>query len=197
MKKLFGSAVDPQGRVSAPVSRRGFLKASVVLTGVLAKGSILAAFAPSRAWALEAKALDKRQAGALLIMAQRLYPHRDLPDAVYALLVKDVDAACSDAGVRKMVGAGIDTLDEKAGGNWAAATQAQQLAVLQGMQADPFFQKVRGQCITSIYDNQMAYKHFGYEGETWTKGGYIKRGFDDLTWLPDPPESASPPPYTA
>ncbi len=197
MKKLFDSTVEPQGRVPRPGSRRRFLKAGVVLTGTLAGGSILAAFAPSRSWALEAKALDKRQAEALLIMAKRLYPHQSLPDAVYALLVKDIDAACSDAGVRKMVEAGVDALDEKAGGNWAAAPQARQLAALREMQADPFFQKVRGQCITSIYDNQMAYKHFGYEGETWSKGGYIKRGFDDLTWLPDPPESASPPPYAA
>ena len=34
---------------------------------------------------------------------------------------------------------------------------------------------------------------FGYEGEAFEYGGYIERGFDDLGWLPDPPEDASPP----
>jgi hypothetical protein len=24
---------------------------------------------------------------------------------------------------------------------------------------------------------------FGYEGESASKGGYISRGFDDITWL--------------
>jgi hypothetical protein len=24
---------------------------------------------------------------------------------------------------------------------------------------------------------------FGYEGESYTKGGYINRGFDDITWI--------------
>ncbi len=28
-------------------------------------------------------------------------------------------------------------------------------------------------------------------------GGYLKHGFDDLKWLPDPPESASPKPAGA
>ncbi len=178
-------------------SRRAFLKGAIVLTGTLSAGTLLAALAPSRVWALEAQVLDKDQAQALLLMARRLYPHKDLPDAVYALLVKDIDEACADPAVRDMVVAGIKTLNQKAGGNWAAASAQQQLTVLESMQADPFFQKVRGQCVTALYDNQMAYKHFGYEGESWSKGGYIKRGFNDLTWLPDPPASASPPPFGA
>ncbi|MFV0284684.1 MAG: tat (twin-arginine translocation) pathway signal sequence [Castellaniella sp.] len=178
-------------------SRRNFLKGTVVLTGTLATGTLLAALAPSRTWALEAQVLDKKQAQDLLLMAKRLYPHKDLPDAVYALLVKDIDAACSDKAVHDMVTAGIKALNKNAEGNWAAATPKRQVAILQAMSTDPFFKKVRGQCITSIYDNQMAYKHFGYEGEIWTKGGYLKRGFNDLTWLPDPPESASPPPFDA
>jgi hypothetical protein len=24
---------------------------------------------------------------------------------------------------------------------------------------------------------------FGYEGESYSKGGYIKRGFDDIDWI--------------
>ncbi len=178
-------------------SRREFLKGTIVLAGTLSAGTLLAALAPSRTWALEARVLDQKQAQALLLMARRLYPHKDLPDAVYALLVKDIDEACSDAAVRELVFTGIESLDRRAGGNWAAADPQRQTAILEGMSADPFFQKIRGQCITSIYDNQMAYKHFGYEGETWSKGGYIKRGFNDLSWLPDPPAAASPPPFDA
>ncbi|GAA0228212.1 hypothetical protein GCM10009125_16570 [Castellaniella daejeonensis] len=178
-------------------SRREFLKGTIVLAGTLSAGTLLAALAPSRTWALEAQVLDKDQARDLLLMARRLYPHDDLPDAVYALLVKDIDTACRDAAVRDLVRSGIASLNRAAGGNWASAPTQRQLAILEAMRTDPFFQKIRGQCVTSIYDNQMAYKHFGYEGETWSKGGYIKRGFNDLTWLPDPPASASPPPFDA
>jgi hypothetical protein len=176
-------------------SRRSFLKGAVVLTGVLSSGTLLAALAPSRAWALEVQRLDQHQAETLLVMARRLYPHKDLPDAVYALLVKDIDQACGDPAVHALIRDGIAALDQRSNGKWRTASEERQLAVLKSMQADPFFQKVRGQCITSIYDNQMAYQHFGYQGETWSKGGYIKRGFNDLTWLPDPPPSASPPSF--
>jgi len=54
---------------------------------------------------------------------------------------------------------------------------------------------VRGQCITSLYDNDMAYKVFGYPGASFDKGGYITRGFQDLKWLPAPSAEASPAPY--
>jgi hypothetical protein len=54
-------------------------------------------------------------------------------------------------------------------------------------------QRVRAQCITSLYNNDMAFAHFGYEGEAFSKGGYVHRGFNDLTWLPNPPTDASPP----
>jgi hypothetical protein len=37
------------------------------------------------------------------------------------------------------------------------------------------------------------WRHFGYEGASAQHGGYINRGFDDLNWLPDPDDQASPP----
>ena len=44
-----------------------------------------------------------------------------------------------------------------------------------------------------LYNNPQVWQAFGYEGEAFEYGGYIERGFDDLGWLPDPPEDASPP----
>lgn len=174
-------------------SRRKFLKGSVVLTGLLSSGSILASFAPTRAWALEATELNASQAEVLLSLAKRLYPHATLPDAVYAILVKDIDEQCAaDKTTKLMVLSGIFDLNTQAGGSWVDASAEKQLGILTGMNSDPFFQKIRGQCIHSIYDNQMAFKHFGYQGESFSKGGYLLRGFDDLTWLPNPPEEASP-----
>ena len=62
-------------------------------------------------------------------------------------------------------------------------------------EGQPFFATVRGQCVTSLYDNDMAFKVFGYPGSAWEKGGYITRGFQDLKWLPAPSLEASPKPY--
>jgi len=184
--------IKPTTENATRQSRRQFLKGSVVLTGVLASGTLLASLAPSRAWALSTAHLDKSQAEALLAMARRLYPHKDLPDAVYAILVNVVEDALSDPATRDLVFDGIRQLNAATQNNWLGASPAEQTAALKTMENEAFFQMVRGQCIHSLYDNQMAYTHFGYEGESWTKGGYIRRGFDDLSWLPNPPEAASP-----
>jgi len=47
--------------------------------------------------------------------------------------------------------------------------------------------------VVSLYNNKLVWRHFGYEGASAPLGGYIKRGFDDLTWLPEPDDAASPP----
>ena len=43
----------------------------------------------------------------------------------------------------------------------------------------------------------MAYAVCGYSGASWGKGGYITRGFQDLSWLPPPDAAASPKPFMA
>jgi hypothetical protein len=178
---------------AAQVSRRRFLKDSAVLSGFLAAGSPLALLAPSRAWALELTRVDKPQANAIMALAKTLYPHETLPDAVYALVVKDIDAKMSDEKTAELVKGGVARLNQAADGKWASATGAQRTAIVTAQQADPFVQLVRAQCITSLYNNDMAFAHFGYEGEAFSKGGYVHRGFNDLTWLPNPPADASPP----
>jgi hypothetical protein len=194
------SADDGHGHaVSRPqiaLTRREFLKGAGILTGSLAASSILGALAPSLAWAVELKTLTSAQGDALLQMGKVLYPHKGLPDAVYALLAKDLDAAAGkDPKTAQMLADGVAELDKAAGGNFVAAPEAQKLAAVKSQEGKPFFNTVRGQCITSLYDNDMAWAHFGYPGASWDKGGYITRGFNDLKWLPNPPASASPPPY--
>jgi len=182
-------------KLDLPLVRRDFLKGSGVLVGRLAAGSPLLALAPSAVWAVELKTLSKAEGQTLMKMGRTLYPHKKLPDAVYALLAKDLDGAAADAATAKMLREGCAALDKAAGGSFVKASDAKRLAVVKGMEGSPFFGKVRGQCITSLYDNDMAYKVFGYPGSAWEKGGYITRGFQDLKWLPNPSEEASPKPW--
>ena len=187
-----------QPRLQIGLTRREFLKGAGILTGTLAASSILSALAPSRAWALELKTLTSAQGDVLLQMGKVLYPHKGLPDAVYALLAKDLDAAAGkDPKTAQMLSEGIAALDKTAGGSFVTAPDAGKLEAVKSLEGTPFFNKARGQCITSLYDNDMAFAHFGYPGASWDKGGYINRGFADLKWLPDPPPAASPVPYKA
>lgn len=183
-------------RLSMPLTRRSMLRGSGVLMGTLAAGSPLALLAPSPVWAVELKSLSKAQGEALMKMGRTLYPHAKLPDAVYALLAKDLDAkAAGDAATATLLKDGIAALDKAAGGSFAKAPEKKRKELVKALEGSPFFGAVRGQCITSLYDNDMAYKVFGYPGSAWEKGGYITRGFQDLKWLPAPPAAASPAPF--
>ena len=183
-------------KLDLPLVRREFLKGSGLLFGTIAGGSVLAALAPSAAWALELKTLGTADGQALMAMGRVLYPHRKLPDAVYALLAKDLDAkAAADPAAAAALRDGIAGLNKAAGGSFAKAAGPRKLQVVKALEGSPFFGMVRGQCVTSLYDNDMAYAVFGYPGSAWEKGGYITRGFQDLKWLPAPSVEASPPPY--
>ena len=182
-------------KLDLPLTRRSLLRGSGLLLGTLAAGGVLTALAPSRAWAVELKTLSGAEGTSLMKMGRVLYPHTKLPDAVYALLAKDLDAGASDAKTASMLREGIANLDKLAGGNFAKASPAKQLAAVKSIEGTPFFAAVRGKCITSLYDNDMAYAAFGYPGSAWEKGGYITRGFQDLKWLPAPSRAASPAPY--
>ncbi|MDL2337283.1 MAG: twin-arginine translocation signal domain-containing protein [Pseudomonadota bacterium] len=178
-------------KLDLPLARREFLKGSGILMGTVAASSVLAALAPSPVWAVELKQLDKSQGQTLMALGRVLFPHKKLPDAVYALLAKDLDGK---ADALPMLRDGISALDHAAGGSFIKASAAQKLSVVKAIEGTPFFNTVRGQCVTSLYDNDMAYAVFGYPGSSWEKGGYLTRGFQDLKWLPAPTSKASPPP---
>ena len=180
----------------ASLTRRHLLKGSGVLMGTLAVGSPLALLAPSTAWALELKKLTKAQGETLIRLGQVLFPHTKLPEAVYALLAKDLDAdAAANADTAKLIADGINALNHLCDGNFLKANANRRLQAVKAMEGQPFFNTVRGKGVVSLYDNEMAYAAFGYPGSSWEKGGYITRGFQDLKWLPNPPTHASPPPF--
>ena len=191
-----GSCNEESGdvpKLDLPLTRRSLLRGSGLLLGTLAAGGVLTALAPSRAWAVELKTLSSAEGTTLMKMGRTLFPHAKLPDAVYALLAKDLDAgATADSKTTALLRDGIVSLDKAAGGNFAKASATKQLAAVKAMQATPFFAAVRGKCVTSLYDNDMAFTAFGYPGSSWEKGGYITRGFQDLKWLPEPSKEASP-----
>jgi hypothetical protein len=194
-----GGCEETEGIVTKqhlPLTRREFLAGSGILFGTIALGSTLAALAPSPAWALELKTLSTAEGTTLMKMGRVLYPHAKLPDAVYALLAKDLDAgAAGDAKTASMLKDGIASLNKAANGNFENANDAAKLAAIKSIEGTPFFNAVRGKCITSLYDNDMAYAAFGYPGASFDKGGYITRGFQDLKWLPEPSKEASPSAY--
>ena len=55
--------------------------------------------------------------------------------------------------------------------------------ILRGMEESVFFQTIRGGLVTGLYNQKAVWPLFGYEGESYSKGGYIDRGFNDINWI--------------
>jgi hypothetical protein len=186
-------APPPAARPPIALTRREALRGSGVLIGVLSAASVLAPFAPSRTWALELTALDEGQARTVMAFIKILYPHPTLDDAVYALVVKAVDQkAAADKATRLMLVEGIEQLNAIGGGNWLGRDPNLQEIDVKGLEGTPFFTFLRVSAVNTLYNNPLAFKHFGYGGEEGDTG-YLYKGFNDLAWLPDPPAAASGP----
>ena len=178
------------------MKRREFLKASVLVvagTAIAGSGLISAAGAVESTGPLST--LSPHEASTLFAMAKRIFPHRDLDDSCYFKVVEVLDAnSKSDPAVAKMLAEGVVALDGSGGTKFADLKENEQIAALEAVQITPFFQKVRGTELESLYSNPETWKAFGYQGPAYASGGYIHRGFNDLNWLPDPPDWASPKP---
>ena len=164
--------------------RRSFVGGLGVLTGVIALGSPLAALLPSRAWSVNLRVLSSAQAAVLLAMIRTIAPHDTLDDAAYALVVNAVDGdAAGSTAARTDLTAGIASL----GAGFAQMPEDARVLNLKAVESGAFFQSVRMKTLMTLYSNPIAWAHFGYEGESFSKGGYLLRGFNNLKWLPEVP----------
>ncbi|HEY2524682.1 MAG TPA: hypothetical protein VGI29_06460 [Candidatus Binataceae bacterium] len=179
------------------IKRREFLrKSAIVVAGVSAAAAAgVAVPALAADWTAKLKTLTAHEAGTLLKMARQIFPHDRLDDSCYIKVVEDLDVEASGKpATAKMLSAGVANLDRSAKGNFAAEPAQEQTAALEKIQHTPFFEKVRSVELVSLYNNQEVWKVFGYQGASYPFGGYLHHGFNDLNWLPDPPEAASPKP---
>lgn len=173
------------------LKRRDFLQTTTgLLAGVVVNGSPLAALARGRAWAVDLKTFSSREGAALMVAARTICPHDKLDDSAYALVVKALDEeAGRDAKSREVFQKGIAEL----GASFAAAPEEERVATLKKMESSTFFQTMRLRTLQVLYASPVAYAYFGYEGEAFSKGGYLLRGFNDLRWLPEIPQDDSGP----
>ncbi len=148
---------------------------------------------PGNAWALELKHLSEHEGRTLLKAARLIYPHDTLSDVYYAGVVEALDGdAAADSAKAKVIRDAVAKLDATTQVKWLELSDGYQLRTLLDKAAD-LHAMVRGKSVVALYNNPLVWRHFGYEGPSAQHGGYIHRGFDDLTWLPAPDAAASPP----
>jgi hypothetical protein len=129
-------------------------------------------------------ALKPKTMATLVQMARDIYPHDQVSDEFYVIAVKgyDVPEAVDDTE------AGINALDEAAraagfDSYLKTGWEKDRVAILTSIEGTEFFQKVRGGLVTGLYNQKAVWPIFGYEGESYSQGGYIDRGFNDINWI--------------
>jgi hypothetical protein len=168
------------------LSRRSLLKATGAMALVVQAGAVIN---PGEAWGLEVKALKPETMRTLIQMARDIYPHDRIPDRFYAVALKEhEEKAAKDAAHRAMLeegAAGLDTMARAEHGRRYVEVgwEEQRVALLREVEREAFFQKVRGGLVVSLYNQKEVWPLFGYQGESAVHGGYLNRGFNDITWL--------------
>ena len=169
-------------------NRRMFLKGAATAVP-LAAVATSTGLRISDAWADDATTLTPATMKTLVKVARDIYPHDMLADSYYITAVKPWDGkAAKDPAVKAMIEGGIARLDQDAREQHKVpyaevAWEADRVKLLQGIEPSEFFKTIRGDLIASLYNQKEIWPIFGYEGESFSKGGYLERGFDDITWL--------------
>lgn len=166
-------------KTNLSMTRRELLKQSLAVGATFVIGASFVAGSDA-AWAMEAKHLKPETLAKLIQLARDIYPHDNIGDEFYVAAIKGYDSKEKAA----MIEAGIADLDKRAGGNYLnLGWEKQRVAILREIEDTSFFQTVRGGLVTGFYNQKAVWPMFGFEGESFSKGGYIDRGFNDINWL--------------
>jgi hypothetical protein len=170
-------------------SRRIFLKGAAVTVPATAIAGTTG-LRIEDAWAEDATALSPAVLKTMVKVARDIYPHDFLGDVYYIKAIKPWDGkAAKDAKIRSMLESGVGRLDQDAQDRHKAAYldvpwEADRVVLLQAIEHTDFFKAIRSDLVVSLYNQEELWPKFGYEGSSAEHGGYIKRGFSDIDWLP-------------
>ena len=178
--------IDPSTRFN----RRALLRGSVTIVPAAALASVGITISATAAWAADVTALSPHAMATLVKLARDVYPHDHIADSFYVTAAKPWDTkAGTDEAFKTMMMQGVAKLDADAKTTFGSdfislAWEADRLKVIGASEQTPFFKKVRGDLVVSLYNQPAIWPKFGYEGSSAEHGGYIARGFDDIDWLP-------------
>jgi hypothetical protein len=177
--------VDRRGKYS----RRIFLKGAASAVPVAAVAAS-AGLSIEDAWAADATTLTPATLKTMVKVARDIYPHDFLVDSYYITAIKPWDGkAAKDPATKAMLEDGVRRLDQDAKDRHKLSYaevpwEADRVVLLQGIEQTDFFKKIRSDLVVSLYNQEELWPKFGYEGSSAEHGGYIKRGFNDIDWLP-------------
>ncbi len=175
--------------------RRQFFKIATAGTAAAAGGGLPMMFIPNAALAEEV--LGSAAFATLTKVARDIFPHDHFDDALYANAVGVyADQAKADAGLKRLLLDGVAKVDADAQAQFGAAyadvpNESDRVQILKAMAGlrHPFFMKLRGDLVVSLYNQPAVWAKLGYQGSSAEYGGYINRGFNDQNWMGEAPHA--------
>lgn len=123
----------------------------------------------------------------LIRLIQVMYPHDSFPRGPYERTAQAVfDAVAANPHRRAKLRQGLTDLDSLRPEPFLHLDESMALTVVRGIQDAPFFVDLLGVAGVAFYDDHEVWDLLGYEGPSFEQGGYLERGFNDLSWLPEP-----------
>lgn len=159
-------------------TRRRFLLASLVFS---------TAAVTSPAWLRGATAWAEADSDATLARFGRLLlPIDGLSDDVYnEVMGKVMSALNGNPATENVVAAAEVALDSAVDGDWFAAGEATQIAAIESIQGQAFFAAILGSFRGAFHYDPAVWEFIQYPGSSKEHGGYLHRGFNDISWLPE------------
>lgn len=141
---------------------------------------------PAKYSELNALELSEEARRILTRLIRVAFPHPSFPDGPYERMTqKIIDATEESRWFRMALTQGLVTLNSLTEEHFLELPDEKALAVLKRIAHLEFFGFIRRMTVLSLYDDPEVHEALGYEGESFSKGGYIHRGFNDLDWLPE------------
>jgi hypothetical protein len=114
-------------------------------------------------------------------VAYDLFPFEDLDPMLYVTVAQRVLDLESPA-----VAEALTMLRDSNGSTpWLEVDETQRIALLSSLEQSAFFGTMRATAIEVLFRDPEVFALLGYGGSAIEQGGYINRGFADITWLPE------------
>jgi len=139
-------------------------------------------------WAAALETISADEADILLAAVTTMYPHETLSPLVYRRVIVHFDrVATGNAAAAAALLEFCESLRKAGPLPFPELAESYRVQALKTIEATKMFFFVQRMAIRYLYDDVEVWAAFGYEGASVHLGGYVKRGFDDLDWLPPLP----------
>ena len=159
-------------------TRRRFMLSSLAFSSLAVTGTSL--LRASAAWA------NAGDSEALTHFARLLFPHNGVADAVYAEAMASIlsgfEASPDTAGLLNSAEAALNAQQDE---SWFDLDEAAQISAIKDIQGEAFFVSILGALRGAFYYHPTVWEHLNYPGSSKEHGGYLHRGFNDISWLPE------------